>query len=261
MYVLIVFIIFILLIVISGIYRYVYLKREGLDQNLVDVLPIQISSDNSTISIPNTIRGNKGDNITFIGNIQAPTGTTNTIQATGDAAFNNLTVNGDSQLNQTTFKGNTRITGNNIFEFGADIIKSNPMNGTLSYKTMENKDALDIVGAENDGFRKVHLWDNVEIAQNLHVKGSIKLGTETNYWTIRAQSDGSLHFLHNDTGLNDLSNDVGHIIMDPSGNLWLARSSYYGWVADNLQTINNKEVKLPYLSCTYTSTSINDIFG
>jgi hypothetical protein len=247
MYLIIVFIL--VFIVILGIYRYVYSKREGFN-NLVDVLPIQISSDNSTISIPNTIRGNNGDNITFVGNIQAPTGTTNTIQSTGDATFNNLTVNGDSQLNQTTFKGNTRITGNNIFEFGADIIKSNPMNGTLSYKTMENKDALDIVGAENGGSRKVHLWDNVEIAQNLHVKGSIKIGTETNYWTIRTRSDGRLEFLYKDTGQENFDNDAGHILMDTVGNLWLSRSLYRGWVADNLQGINNKEVILPYLACS-----------
>jgi len=236
MYLIIVFI----LIVILGIYVYLKSERkEGFNQNLVDVLPIQISSDNSTISIPNQIKGNKGNDITFVGNIQAPTGTTNSLQSTNVATFNQLTVSGETQLNQTTIKGNTKITGSNLFELGADTGKSKPENGTLSYKTLGNKDSLDIVGADIGGARKVHLWDQVEIAQNLHVNGSIKLGTDNNYWTIRARDNGWLEFLYNGTSPDNYSGDAGHIIMDPAGNLWLARSLYQGWVADNLQAVSN----------------------
>jgi hypothetical protein len=229
-----------ILMVILGIYG--YSKKEGFNQSLVDVLPIQISSDNSTITIPNQIQGNKGNDITFVGNIQAPTGTTDNIKANGDSTFHQLTVNGDSQLNQTTIKGNTKITGSNLFELGANMGKSKTENGTLGYKTLLDTSALNIVGADMGGSRNVHVWDNVEIAQNLHVNGSIKLGTEKNYWTIRTRSDGRLEFLYKETGQEDFGNDVGHILMDPVGNLWLSRSSYRGWVADNLQAINNKGV-------------------
>jgi len=228
--------------VILGIYRYGYSKKEGFNQSLVDVLPIQISSDNSTITIPNQIQGTNGKDLTFVGNIQAPTGTTDNIKATNAATFNNLTVNGDSQLNQTTIKGNTKITGSNLFELGADTGKNWNGNGSISYKTSWDTKALNIVGAENGGPRKVHVWDQVEIAQNLYVNGSIKLGTNDNYWTIRTRSDGRLEFIYKETGQEDFGNDVGHILMDPVGNLWLSRSSYRGWVADNLQAINNKGV-------------------
>jgi hypothetical protein len=239
MYLIIVFI----LILILGVYSYFcWTSKEGFNQNLVDVLPIQISNDNSTISVPNHINGNKGVDITFGGNIQAPTGTTDRIHASDYATLNNLTVNGDTNLNQVTIKGQTRIIGSNLFEFGADTGKSWDGNGSISYKTSWDGAALNIVGAENGGARKVHLWDDVEINNNLHVNGSIQLGNGANIWTIRARDNGWLEFLHNNTSPDDYGGDVGHVIMSPDGNLWLARSTYQGWVADNLQAINNKGV-------------------
>jgi hypothetical protein len=231
-----------MILVILGIYSYGYLTKEGFNQNLVDVLPIQISTDNTTLSIPNHIKGNKGNDITFAGNIQALSGTTDRIQSSDVATFNQLTVNGDTQLNQTTIKGNTKITGSNLFELCAYTGKSWNGNVTISYKTSWDTNALNIVGAENGGPRKVHVWDQVEIAQNLHVNGSIKLGSGGNIWTIRARDNGWLEFLYNNTSPDNYGGDAGHIIMDPGGNLWLARSSFQGWVADNLQYINNKGV-------------------
>lgn len=236
MYLIIVFI----LILILAIYSYFYVTKEGFNQNLVDVLPIQISSDNSTISVPNHIHGTKGDDITFGGNIQAPTGTTEIIHASNYATLNNLTANGDATLNKTTIRGQTRIIGSNLLELGADTGKSWNGNGSISYKTNWDTNALNIVGAENGGPRKVHLWDDVEINSNLHVNGEIKLGNGNNIWTIRARDNGWLEFLHNNTSPDDYGGNAGHVIMSPDGNLWLARSSYSGWVADNLKTINEK---------------------
>ena len=213
-------------------------NQEGFD-SLVDVLPIQISSDNQTITIPNQVKGNRGDDLTFGGKITFPTGNLQTVNA-NQTTFGRMTVNGDSQLKQTTIQGQTRILGNNLLELGADTGKSWNGNGSISYRTSWDTNALNIVGAENGGPRKVHLWDDVEIASNLQVNGSIKLGNGNNVWTIRTRDNGWLEFLYNNTSPDNYGANVGHILMSPDGNLWLARSSYPGWVADNLQTINNK---------------------
>jgi hypothetical protein len=238
MYLIIVFI----LILVLGIYIY-SASKEGFNTNLVDVLPIQITEDNTSISVPNQIRGNIGNDITFGGNIQAPRGTANHIQVSEYATLNNLSVNGDSQLNQTTIKGKTSIVNNNLFEWGSGMSKSKPENGTIGYKTGLDGNALNIVGADLNNVRKVHLWDNVEIGSNLHVNGSIKLGSGNNIWTIRVRPDnGWLEFLLNNTGQDDYGANVGHVIMSPQGDLWLARDKFAGWVTQNMQNIYNKGV-------------------
>jgi len=241
------YLIFVLILfTLIGLFGYlIHLNRkEGFDQNLVDVLPIQISEDNSTISIPNLIKGNNGDDITFGGNITAPIGNTQQIHASNYATLNNLTVNGDSQLNDTTINGQTRIIGSNLLELGANTAKSWGGNGTISYKTGWDPNALNIVGAENPdngGSRKVHLWDDVEVDGNLQVNGVIQLGNGSNIWTIKARDNGWLEFLYNNTDQDDPSNDIGRILMSPSGDLWLSRSSYPGWIADNLNSINTRQ--------------------
>jgi len=234
------YLIFALILLIGLIVCLRHLK-EGFDQNLVDVLPIQISEDNTTISIPNQIKGINGDDITFGGNITAPTGYTQQIHASNYATLNNLTVSGDSQLNDTTINGQTRIIGSNLLELGANTGKSWEGNGSISYKSTWDPNALNIVGAENGGARKVHLWDDVEVDGNLQVNGVIKLGNGNNIWTIKARDNGWLEFLYNNTDQDDTSNDIGRIIMSPDGNLWLSRSSYPGWVADNLNSINTRQ--------------------
>jgi len=244
------YLILIILFLFAVILSYFYLSTdvlEGFDTTLIDVLPVQISKDDSSITVPNKVKGINGDDITFGGNIKTPVGWMKTLNSSQLATVQQLNVNADTNLNQVKVSGPTRIVGSNVLELGADTGKSWDGNGSISYKTSWDPNALNIVGAENGGPRKVHLWDDVEVDGNLyvnggnvHVNGSITIGSNEKSWNISVRENGWLEFLYNGTSRDNYNQDSGHIIMSPDGNLWLPRSSYYGWVADNLQTIANK---------------------
>jgi hypothetical protein len=339
MYSIIVLFALIALIVFIGFY--LFTSKEGFDNNLVDILPIKISSDNNTITVPNTIHGYNGNDITIGGNVDItndtvhkgktfikPAGPWVNVDPSIDMAIgdndtglnwksdgivsfwgnsqeigtfgwdgitlkdnhvlelgkdqskevsagkigyqtfsgdsldivgagqnagsrkvhifddlnvgNNVNVNGTTTLNQTTVNGKMSIVGGNLLELGANTGKGWEGNGSISYKTSWDPNALNIIGAENSGPRKVHMWDDVEVSSNLRVNGTIKIGDANNYWIIQANQNGWLEFLHNGTTSDNTNDDVGHIIMSPAGDVWLARSSYKGWIADNLNYINNK---------------------
>ena len=63
-----------LLFVLIFVCSYFYLNtKEGFtfDPNMQEILPISISPDNGTISVPNTVQGLEGETITFGGDIIA----------------------------------------------------------------------------------------------------------------------------------------------------------------------------------------------
>jgi len=149
---------------------------------------------------------------------------------------NNLTVTQNSTLNRTTLRGHTRIIGGQLLELGADTGKGWEGNGSISYKTSWDPNALNMVGAENGGPRKIHIWDDVEINGNLWVNGNLTVGSG-HRWTLNTQDWRLLHFLHNDTQKDNWGDNAGHVIMAGDGNLWVSRSSYRGWMADNMKQV------------------------
>jgi hypothetical protein len=136
--------------------------------------------------------------------------------------------------------------------------------GKIAYKAFGNQ--LDIVGAttadstawNND--RNVKVWDNLEIQNNLQVKGSvttvndlnvtgkITIGTGTNKWVITPREVGNannpwawLEILHKDiNSQHNWNENAGHIIISQDGNIWLPRAgSGRGWVVDNISNSIN----------------------
>jgi len=218
-------------------------KKEGFDDNIGRLIPIHVSDDQSQITTPNTIKSHNEQPFQFYGNIKATDLNVTDLQATQGTVDRLITEN--AVLNDVTLNKPVQLEGSQVLEFGADTAKSKPENGTLGYKTPLDTSALNIVGAENGGPRKVHLWDDVEIEGDLHVNGTITIGPNGQSWSLNTRGNGWMDFLHNDTSPDDLGNDVGHIIMAPDGNLWLSRATYRGWIADNLQGVNgNREYKI-----------------
>ena len=90
----------VLLILLVICIFYFTTTKEGITFNpdMTDILPIVISDDNATISVPNTIKGKLGDDITFGGDLIA---NKNVRVLGGQTVTQNQTVNGN-----TTVKGN-----------------------------------------------------------------------------------------------------------------------------------------------------------
>ena len=132
---------------------------EGFDLNSVDVLPLQISVDNTTISVPNIIQGYSGSDLNFGGGLQ--------------------------------------LNNDNTFEFGKGIAKE--LNaGKIGYQTWTG-DSLDIVGAgEVAGQRKVHMFDIVDVGNSLDVATDVTVSSlntqtaNTNQATVQSAGIGDL---------------------------------------------------------------------
>jgi hypothetical protein len=317
-----IYVIFFLLLFFSVLGYFFLVNKEGLDQNLVDMIPVSVSKDNNTITVPNNIKGNNNQNLTFKGGMNVnnnaihkgntfikPTGPWANAQPSIDLAIGDndtgmkwksdgivsfmgnaqeigtfghdgLTMNGRrtmefgkgeekevnaGKIGYKTWTGNSldivgagkngearkvhiwddlnvgnSMTIRNLLEFGANTGKSWNGNGSISYKTPWDNTALNIVGAEHPGQpRKVHLWDDVEIGSNLRVNGSVTIGSPNQFWTIHSQH-GLLYFTYNGHDRNNWNNDVGNIIMTHDGNLWLSRSSFRGWVSDNMRWVHDR---------------------
>jgi hypothetical protein len=115
------FVVLLILFVISIFYFNT--TKEGITFNpdMTDILPIVISDDNATISVPNKIKGKLGDDITFGGDLIA---NKNVRVLGGHTVTENQTVNGN-----TTVKGNQILKGNLSGE-GTPLKVINGMNVT-----------------------------------------------------------------------------------------------------------------------------------
>lgn len=117
----------------------------GFDSNLTDILPITISEDNSTISVPNFIQGYSGTDLNFGGGLE--------------------------------------LNDMNTFEFGKGITKEENA-GKIGYQTWSG-DSLDIVGAgEVAGQRKVHIYDALSVDNYMNVANGLTLGSSMNSNTL-----------------------------------------------------------------------------
>jgi hypothetical protein len=214
-------------------------KKEGFDDNIGRVIPIRVSDDQNQIDVPNTINSHNGQPLQFSGDINTTQLNVNDLQVNDRGTMTRLFVDNNATINTVTINQPVKVEGSQLLEFGADTGKSWDGNGSISYKTGWDGAALNIVGAENGGPRKVHVWDDVEVNGNLHVDGTITIGPNNQKWSLTARDNGWIDFLHNDTSRDDYGGDVGHTIISPDGNLWLARSTYPGWIADNEQAVNS----------------------
>jgi hypothetical protein len=254
------------LLILLSIFYFFFTTKEGFDKNLADILPIQISNDNSTINVPNTIKGNQNQNLTFKGGINVnnnaihkgntfikPTSHWVNAQPNIDLAIGDddtglkwksdgiISYWGNAQEIGTFGHDGFTVNNRRTMEFGKGEDKEWNA-GKIGYKTFSNE-SLDIVGAGRNGeARKVRIYDNLNVGNNLRVNGSIKLGTANNYWTIQARDNGWLEFLYNGTSQENYGDNVGHLIMSPDGNMWLPRSTMKGWIADNMKVINDKSL-------------------
>ena len=215
-------------------------EKEGFDDNLGRLIPIHVSDDQTEITAPNNINSYNGQTLQFSGNVNTPDLKVKDLQVNEGTVTRVFTE--DTTFNNVTLNQPVKIEGSQLLEFGADTGKSWDGNGSISYKTSWDGDALNIVGAENGGPRKVHVWDDVEIQGDLHVNGTMTIGPSGQSWNLTTGGDGRLNFLHNDTSQDDFGNDVGHLMMTPDGNVWLSRSSYRGWIGNNIADVNNYRI-------------------
>jgi len=230
-YIILAFYMYWFLVLVLFLVLFLLNRKEGFDSNLERMLHIYVSDDLQEISVPNTIQGD----MQFSGNVFAPALNATTL----NAEFANLQrLNVENTTLNTVTLEQTKVEGSNLLELGADTGKSWDGNGSISYKTSWDTNALNIVGAENGGPRKVHLWDDVVIDGNLDLTGNMTIFGSGQKWSFTVRDNGWIDILHNDTSPDNYGANVGHVILSSDGNLWLARSSYPGWIADNEQAVS-----------------------
>ena len=163
-----------------------------------------------------------------------------------------LTVKGP--INMPELKQGPQFTVGDVIELAKDRPKEQNA-GKIVYKGHGGGQSLDIIGAspgntvvdwKND--RKIELWDDVRVQNNLvvsgpttkvrdlNITGTLSIGEGRNKWFITAK-DERLHFSHADINNQDnYGTNAGHTFMDAVGNLWLARYSE-GYVADSIKDV------------------------
>jgi hypothetical protein len=169
-----------------------------------------------------------------------------------------LTVNGGEI---TSEKGPQFSVGNEI-EFAKGTTKEQNA-GKINYK-IHGGESLDIVGASPgvktswDKDRRVHIYDNamvyqdLEVGRNLNVGGAIKVGN----WFIYEDDQGMLRFASPDNKFKGENNGTAPKVPATSaslhrkwpwetnqngigilwdGNAWLTRDSWSGWISEGIR--------------------------
>lgn len=122
------------------------------------------------------------------------------------------------------------VNDNTLLEMGKGIAGKQVDAGTLRYQVDKVKgDALNIVGAgSKENGRKVLLYDDVTVNQNLQVNDSIQVGN----WKIFEDQAGDLRFSKqevNKTPLVDSNREDG-IAIGNQGNIWVSQKEVKGFV-------------------------------
>ena len=171
-----------------------YYVREAFT---TEELPITISTDNKTLTIPSTLKVDNNQPLNVLGDI--------TSQTTHVA---NLTVDGNSTLGSataTTVKiGNATLSNQNGLTINTHVQCNNlAVSGDLRVQG-------DLC-IERDG----HRWYLVSRGGYLHI----------------VKNDPNL------ANSYDHRNNEPHVIIAPDGNIWTARSNFSGWISDGLNWI------------------------
>jgi hypothetical protein len=193
-YILVVFFFYFIYVVLSN--------KEGID-NLFMELPIDISTDNSTISIPSQIEGQKGDVFNLGGDVSIldsaihkgstfikPTGPWTYSPPIIDMAIGDddtglkwksdgiVSFMSDTQEIGTFGHDGLNVNGRRTMEFGKGEDKEVNA-GKIGYKTWTGN-SLDIVGAGRNGeARKVHIWDDLNVSNTASVTNLMEFGANT----------------------------------------------------------------------------------
>lgn len=161
-------------------------------------LNIQISPDNKSLTIPNTIKVIDDQPLNILGGMTTTT-----------ANVSNLTSD-TSDLGNATAK--TVTIGNAI---------------------LTNKNGLTV----NTNIQ----CPQATITGNLNVSGNICIEQNGHRWYL-VSSGRYLHIVKNDPNLansTDHRNNEPHVMISDDGNIWTARQSFSGWIADNLNWIRS----------------------
>jgi hypothetical protein len=252
---------YIVIVISLLVFIYILLnKNEGFG-NMLQELPVTITPDNTTLSIPNQINGMKGDVMSLGGTVTVENNSIHkgntfikpTSHCVNGQPHIDLAIGDDDTGLKWKSDGIISYWGNNqeIGTFGHDGFTVNNRRtlefgkgedkevnaGKIGYKTWTG-DSLDIVGAGRNGeYRQVRVYDDVEVMGTLWVNGNLTVGPNPT-WTMNTQDQGRLHFLHNNTQKGNIGDNAGNVIMSGDGNLWLSRQLYKGWVAYNLEKVN-----------------------
>jgi cytoskeletal protein CcmA (bactofilin family) len=195
---------------------YFYLNtKEGFtfDPNMQEILPISISEDNGTISVPNTVKGLEGDSLTFGGDIIASRDgrvnkdfyVNNTLTAKDVTVTNKQTVNGDMDIigNLSGDKDGLKIKGSLLANDGAKVEGNLDVNGTLNVTGDLNVKNLNVTG------------------------GKITIGAGDAQWTLEAsgKQENWLEFYNQ----NRKTDSHGMVLIAPEGDIW---NNQTGWSTD-----------------------------
>ncbi len=130
-------------------------NKEGFDTSLVDILPIQISVDNTEIAVPNYIHGNNGNTFNFQGGIEVNQADT-------------LEIGKGKPKEESAGK-----IGYQTWSDGLDIVGAGPSIGS----------------------RNVHIYDNLAVGQNSNITNNLSVGqamsgsnTTTNNMTVNSNA-------------------------------------------------------------------------
>jgi hypothetical protein len=183
-------------ILLLSIYYVIYYVREAFTK---EDLPITISTDNKTLTIPSTLKVDNNQPLNVLGDM--------TSQTTHVA---NLTVEGTSTLGTataTTVKiGNSTLTNQNGLTINTNVQCNNlAVSGDLRLQG-------DLC-IERDG----HRWYLISRGGFLHI----------------VKNDPNL------ANSYDHRNNEPHVIIAPDGNIWTARSNFSGWIGDSLNWIRS----------------------
>ena len=145
----------------------------------------------TTLSNTVTLSGTNTDTTTSSGQkLMVLNTTSNNIERVNITPDNIATLSGSQTFSANKyFSGNTlKILASGLVEFGNGVAGKESSAGSMGYQTYTS-DALDIVGAGTAvGARKIKIWDNLVISNNLTINGATTLsGTNSDTTTSSGQ--------------------------------------------------------------------------
>jgi len=267
---------YVILFVILLIGSIFYLKMSQMEgftftQEMHDVLPISISEDNKTISVPNTIQGITGEGeITFGGDLitKGNSHMKGTLLVDGSLTTGNQAISGNQTItgNQAItgnqdITGNQTITGDQVITKNQTISGNQTIGGTLSGKDAAGQakalsivNGLSVTGMTN--LKNTNVVGDLSVTGKLTVNGDVNIenisdkggkltiGTGASSWTLESKPNnpngtnpqGDNHWLefYNNNTLQPDGHGVFYI--QPDGNYWNKLS---GWISDMKKNLDD----------------------
>jgi len=158
-------------------------SRENLivSYNVVEIKRMLDMSLNQIVNLATPTQGNNAANKNYVdsgdNNLQSQINNNDTdisnIQSDITTIQGNITTLQNDKFTKTgdIITGDSQIDGSSTLEFGANVSGKDVNAGKIGYQKFTTN-ALDIIGAGTAGFRKVRLWDELRVRNQIIVEDS-----------------------------------------------------------------------------------------